>query len=599
MLNSPIEEIKSKLDIVEVIGDYIKLQKAGANYRALCPFHSEKTPSFFVSPARQIWHCFGACSEGGDIFKFIMKIEGVEFGDALRILAQRAGVKLRKQDSRLKTERQRLYEICELSCQFFEKQLEGSKKGRQAKSYILKRGVSEESIKKWRIGYAPDTWEGLSDFLVGKGYNREEIVKAGLAVKKQDNSCINSCNYPRKSASIIYDRFRGRIIFPVFDLNSQVIGFSGRVISQEQELTAKYINTPNTFLYDKSKVLYGLDKAKIEIRKKDFCILVEGNIDAVMVSQAGFKNVVAVCGTALTLYQLKVLKRYSENLITAFDMDIAGDSATKRGIDLAQSEGFNLKIITMPKNLDPADIIFKNPKQWEELLQQAKSILQFYFDTTISRFDSKTPEGKREISKILLPIIKRIPNKIEQSYWIRELAKDLEVKEEMVEQELKKAKIENKEIGEERFSNSDSNLSPKPRRQILEERVISLILRSPQLFLDIDESYFSYFSKKSQEILKIFKKEDISKNGVENLKKKISAELADFLDYLSLKSEIEDDGIDLNTEVANCLKEIKLIEVRERLDSISKEIRKAEEKKNSKEINKLTKEFNKLAGELI
>src|SRR4030043_118179 len=355
MISSPIDEIKSRLDIVEVISSYIKLNKAGANFRAVCPFHSEKKPSFFVSPARQIWHCFG-CGKGGDMFGFVKEIEGVEFGDALRILANKAGVELRRQSPeyvKLKSERQKLYEICELATKFFEKQLEESKTGKEAKEYLLKRGVKEESFKKWRIGYAPDVWQGLSDFLDSRGYTKEEIEKAGLGLSSEKGS--------------FYDRFRGRIIFPVFDLNSQVIGFGGRVFKEKDKMEiAKKVNTPQTAIYDKSRILYGLDKAKVEIRKKDVCILVEGYVDLIMVSQAGFENVVATSGTALTPLQLKTLKRYSDNLLTAFDMDVAGEAATKRGIDLAQLHGFDVKVIVLPEGLDPADLVLKDVKAWEE-----------------------------------------------------------------------------------------------------------------------------------------------------------------------------------------------------------------------------------------
>ena len=583
---SPIDEIKSRLDIVEVIGSYIKLKKTGANYRALCPFHSEKNPSFFVSPARQIWHCFG-CSKGGDIFGFIKEIEGVEFGDALRILAQRAGVELKPRSpewQKFKTERQRLYEICELATKFFEKQLEGSSLGKETKKYLLGRGIKEESIKKWRIGYSPDTWSGLSDFLVSQDYKNEEIEKAGLSLKNEQGS--------------YYDRFRGRIIFPIFDLNSQVIGFGGRIFQKSDEV-AKYINTPNTLLYDKSRILYGLDKAKVEIRKKDFCLLVEGYTDVILTHQAGFENTASVSGTALTPYQLVILKRYSENLFLSFDMDIAGDSATKRGIDLAQLRGFNLKIITLPKDEDPADVISKNPKEFEKLVNNSLSILDFYFQNAFSQFDKARPEGKREISKILLPVIKRIPNKIEQSFWVSRLAKNLEVKEENVEEELKKIKLEPPTtFEEEEFGQiiyKESGGGPKSRKELLEERLITLLLKRPEnlnLIEDIPAGHpISYFSPKGKEILLNLKNSEASEN--------LSGETKDFFNYLALKSEVEDlDEKEIEPEIKFCLKEIQSLEIKSKLNEISKEIKKAEEEKNFEKIKKLTQEFSQYAKEI-
>ena len=576
MLSSPIDEIKSRLDIAEVVGGYIKLQKAGANFRAFCPFHSEKTPSFFVSPARQIWHCFG-CSRGGDIFGFIKEIEGVEFGDALRILAQKAGVELKKQSPESvgwKTERQRLYEICELATQFFEKQLE-SKKGKEVKEYLLGRGISEESIKKWRIGYSPDVWQGLSDFLVSKGYQREEIVKAGLAVKSET------------SMENFFDRFRARIIFPIFDLNGQIIGFGGRIFKSEDP--AKYLNTPNTLLYDKSRILYGLDRAKVEIRRKDFCILVEGYTDAIMVSQAGFENVAATSGTALTPFQLKILKRYSDNLTLAFDMDVAGDSATKRGIDLAQLQGFNIKVVLLPAFTsvqgakDPAEIISKNPKKWEEVVLSAKSILDFYFETTFSKKDPKTPEGKREISKILLPQIKRIPNKIEQSFWIQKLAKELEVKEENIEEELRKTKIES--FTEIPSIEPEEKMPQKSRKELLEERLLILIFKFPKNMNLVEKKLLSNFSPLVSEILTKLGKKQTPKG--------------EFMDYISLKSDIEDtEEEEAVSEISYCLAEVQSLGIKNKLDEISREIKKAEEGKDVKKLDKLTKEFNQLAGEI-
>ncbi len=594
MFNSLIEEIKSRLDVVEVVQDYIKLQKAGVNYKAFCPFHSEKTPSFFVSPTRQIWHCFG-CGAGYNIFDFVMKIEGIEFGDALRILARKAGIEIKKQDPKLKTERQRLYEICELASRFFEKQLEKSKIGKTVKKYLLKRKIKEESIKKWRLGYAPDTWQGLFNFLISKGYKREEIEKAGLIIKNEKGH--------------FYDRFRKRIIFPIFDLNSQVIGFGGRIfqnqkkeIKDEDEKIAKYINTPNTLLYNKSKILYGLDKAKFEIRKQNACILVEGYTDVIMSSQTDFKNVVAISGTALTPYQLAIIKRYSNNLIIAFDMDIAGDFATKRGIELAIEKNFNIKIVVLPKGKDPADIILNNALKWKKLLKNSISILDFYFKTAISNFDKETVEGKKEISKILIPIIKKIPNKIEQSYWIQQLAKLLRIREEDIIEELKKIKIGSAKLTEGNFSFLP-NSSQKSRIDKIEERLIVLILRVP-LFLNlINKENSVFFSPQTFQIISYLKKNfnpqksKILKIKNKILQKKFSTDIINAINTFLLKKEIkeiedEKDKKKLEEEVKYCLKEIKKIRIKNKLNLINKKLKKIEGEKDPKKNKELIKEFN-------
>ncbi|MFH1657057.1 MAG: DNA primase [bacterium] len=562
MPSSSIDEIKNRLDIVEVVGGYTKLQKAGANYRGICPFHTEKTPSFFVSPTRQIWHCFGSCSEGGDIFKFIMKIEGVEFGDALRILAQRAGVELQRQDPKIKTERQRYYEICNLATQFFIKQIESSKSGQLANEYLLSRGINKESIKKWQIGYAPESPEALLTFLVGRGYKREETEKVGLAVKGRGGQS--------------YDRFRSRIMFPIFDLNSQVIGFGGRVFGNNKD-TAKYVNTPNTLLYDKSRVLYGLDKAKMEVRKKDCCILVEGYTDVIMSSQAGVENVAATSGTALTDFQLKILHRYTNNLLTAFDMDVAGNSATKRGVDLAQAQGFNIKVVVMPQEKDPADVIAADPQQWKELTAQGKSILDFYFEITFAKFDSRSPEGKKEISSFLLPQIKKIPNRIEQSYWIQELSKRLGVKEEDIREEMRKCSVP------EHFSTVDDSAKPflngakKQRKQLIEEKIVSLLMKNSSQLGLIGEDEISCFSAEIQEVLNYLKKNpDIYIEAAKFLPKIAEKfpQLADKLNHLLFRAEIEEIDIGPEAEILTCLQELKKLGIRDRLDKISLDLKK-------------------------
>ena len=519
------------------------------------------------------------CGRGGDVFKFVMEIEGVEFGDALRILAQRAGVELKPKTpeyEKLKTQRKRLYEICELSTKFFEKQLE-SLKGKRVVEYLKSRGISEESIKKWRIGWAPESWRGLSDFLVKKGYKNEEIESAGLSIKNE------SGNY--------YDRFRGRIIFPIFDLNSQVIGFGGRIFEKEEEGLAKYINTPNTLLYDKSKVLYGLDKAKVEIRKKDFCILVEGYTDVILAHQIGISNTVAVSGTNLTLDQLRILKRYSNNLILGFDMDIAGDSATKRTIAISQIEGFNLKVLPLPKDQDPADVISRNPEEFKNLVEKSISILDFYFQSAFSSFDKNTPEGKREIAKMLLPPIKRIQNKIEQAFWVRELARRLEVSESYVEEELAKVKLEEEQIGLE--EGEAIRLPQKTRKELLEERLIVLLLKNLEKVNKIENESLEFLSQPAKEIILSLKNEKTP------FLKNLSLEASEKFNYLALKAEIEEMDIEnIDREIDFCIGEIQCIEIKNKLEEIAQKIREAEKEKDFEKLKELSQQFSNLSKQL-
>ncbi len=555
------------------------------------------------------------CGAGSSIFDFVMKIEGVEFADALRILANKAGIELKKENIQLRTERQRLHEICELACKFFEKQLEASAIGKEAEHYLLKRGITKESIKKWRLGYSPDTWGGLTDFLIGKGYKREEIVKAGLAIEKEQ----------RKQDS--YDRFRGRIMFPVFDLHGQVVGFGGRVFKQVGE-TAKYINTPQTLLYDKSGILYGLNHAKLAVRKQNQCVVTEGYTDVIMCHQAGFENTVAASGTALTQQHLVILKRYSENLILAFDMDIAGDSATKRGINLAQEQGFNIKIIEHygqgDKKYDPADIILQDPKIWEASVQKAKSIMDYYFDSAFLQFDSALPQGKKDIGAVVLSAIKRLQNKIEQSYWVQKLSQKLGVKEEAILEEL--AKIKNPTItspkaspdfgGESgRITNTktdslevDNNFGIEKRKKLIEEKVISLILKNPDDILALQEAHYRLFSKTAQKFLEEVKKIVGEQAPAEEseLKKdfkllftgdQLDAELKNFLAALALRAEAEyqDDG---RQELLLCLLQLKNIELKNKLAGLAQEIKEAEAQSDSKKVSELMEGFNALTKEL-
>ena len=587
MSDSQIEEIKNKLNVLDVVGGYVKLSKTGINYRGLCPFHSEKGPSFFVSPGRQMWKCFG-CGKGGDIFEFIKEIEGFEFGDALRLLASKAGVELKRENPQVTSERKKLYEICELACSFFEKQLGNSAYGKDAKEYLLKRGITEDSIKKWRIGYSPDTWQGLSDFLVGRGYTREEIVMAGLAVQSDKG------NDP-------YDRFRGRIIFPILDLNSQVIGFTARVFKDaDKKETAKYINTPQTILYDKSSVLYGMNFAKVAVRKNNQCVLTEGQTDTIMCHQAGFENTVAVSGTALTPRHLNILKRYTDNLLLSFDMDVAGDTATKRGINLAQLQGFNIKIIdTYAGAKDPAEIILEDPNNWQESVKNARTIMDFYFDSTFAKFDKNDPKGKKEIGRIILPAIKRLENKIEQSHWIQKLAEKLGVSQDSVLEELRNTKLDSPiasgaEVGASKIE--PQKPSAEGRKKLLEDKIIALILKNPENINLVEESHNSLFSDKAKNLIGSIKAIAMKRgNDADAIFADIPKDdYRDLLDVLALKAEI-DYGQEGQNEIQLCLSQLKDIELRNKLNSILGEVR---QEGNDDKRDDLIKEFSKKAKEL-
>lgn len=585
---SPIEEIKHRLDILEVVGSYVKLQKAGGNWRGLCPFHAEKSPSFFVSPARQSWRCFG-CSVGGDMFAFVMQTEGVEFGDALRLLAQKAGVELKPMDAsfaKAQTERKRLLEVSEWTAKFFEHQLANSSMGKEAYAYLLGRGLKEETIKEWRLGYAPDSAQGLLQFLKTKGYRDEEVNRAGLLVRSEGG---------------VFDRFRSRIMFPVADAQGQVIGFGGRIFGKTGSAAssglAKYVNVPNTPLYDKSRVLYGLDKAKLALHQENACVLVEGYMDTIAASQAGTKNVVASSGTALTSFQLRTLKRYSERLVLAYDMDFAGDSATKRGIDLALEEGFSLSVALLPQGKDPGDVATENPEAWGRAVAEAAGILDYYFQTALAHFDKKIPEGKKEISRMLLPIIGRIPNKIEQAHWVQTLSEEIGIPESAIREEMVRARGEESAApsGGTTFRPFGAEVERKTRKELLEERLIASWLRLPALLLLVTSDAMKYLSVTTQEIAEGLKK--APEPGA--WERVFDEKTRETLDTLLLRSEVvEDEQTEWDKEAAICLRGLKEVYIRNELRQVSEAMRLAQKEQRTEAFAELANKARGLSQDL-
>jgi len=582
-MDSLVDEIKERLDIVEVVSGYLSLKKVGSNYRALCPFHSEKNPSFYVSPTRQIFKCFG-CGAAGDVFKFIMLIEGVEFKEALKILAQKAGVKLKPEPKGARSEREKIFEICELACRFFIKQLKKTKKGEAILKYLLGRGLTQESIEKWRIGYAPETWRGLYDFLIEEGYKKEEIIKSGLVVMPEDGSRP-------------YDRFRGRIIFPIFDIQGRVVGFGGRVRPGAKEEEAKYINTPNTPVYDKSKILYGLNNAKVAIRKENFAIIVEGYFDVILSFQVGAENVVATSGSALTEHHLKVLSRYTKNLILAFDMDIGGEEATKRGIDLAQMLGFNIKIAFLPEGKDPADVVKENPTKWLEILKASKEIVHFYFEKLLEKFDKNTLNGKKEIARNLLPYIGRIQDKVEQSGWMRKLARELDVKEEALWGELQKLSLKKEKFQktEEISISISKKTSPE---ELIETRILLAFLGLKEKGISREEE--EKLVQNLKEIAPFFGSERETLRECLVSQKKIPKDLESYYQELLLEVEIKFAQVDKENLLEDfyfCVKRLQKIKREKLIQRLTSEIKTAEkvgDKEKLKELLKKLKEIKKL-----
>ncbi len=488
------DEIKSKLDIVEVLRDYIPLKAAGVNFRALCPFHREKDPSLIVSPEKQIWHCFG-CQKGGDIFSFVMEMEGISFVEALRLLASKAGVKLRRQDPQLTSQRNRLLDIVELASKYYYRNLTESKQAETIRKYLANRGIKKETITHWRIGYSQDSWDDLIKLLFSKGYKENEIFLAGMSVKKGiGRPEVIGAHANESKVSSFYDRFRARIMFPITDIHGAVVGFSARVNPEKEEeekmgkptyakaSMGKYINSPQTMIYDKSRILFGLDKAKIEIKKHDLAIIVEGQMDVITAHQNGFKNVVASSGTALTEEQVKLLKRYSNNIALAFDMDAAGEIAAERGIKEAMQEELNIKVIELPKDKDPDECIRQDRETWQKCLKQAKSMMQYYFDKTLVDLDLDKVEDRRQAAKVLLPVIAQLGNKIEQDFWLKKLSQIIDVNENSLRETLAKIVLfkQGKSYKtEEPLTENDRPLSQLNREEILSQLLLSLILKFP------------------------------------------------------------------------------------------------------------------------
>jgi DNA primase len=444
---SAVDEIKERLDIVQVIQSYVPLKKAGRNYKGLCPFHAEKTPSFVVFPDTGTWHCFGACGTGGDVFSFVQRQENLDFGETLKLLAQRAGVELEArspQATAAEQHLQRLREINRAAAAYFSHLLLHSDEAGRARRYLEERGLSQETIERFQLGYALDQWDALLRHLGSKGYSLAELAEAGLLVEREDKSGY-------------YDRFRGRVLFPIRDHRSHTIGFGGRVLDDG---LPKYLNSPQTLLFDKSSVLFGLDQAARGIRTTGVAVIVEGYMDVLIAHQHGMNNVVAQMGTALTEAQLKLLKRYTEHFVLALDSDSAGDQATLRGLDMARqvmdrevvpvptARGLirfedrltaDIRIVSLPPGRDPDEVIRESPSRWAQLVADAKPVMDYYFQALTADLDLSTARGKAEAARALGPLVAEIGDPVQRAHYLQQLARIVQVDERLLWQQIQQA----------------------------------------------------------------------------------------------------------------------------------------------------------------
>lgn len=588
-----VTKIKNKLNIVDVINSYVTLKKSGRNYKAVCPFHNEKTPSFMVSQELQIYKCFG-CGAAGDMFNFVQDIEGVDFPRALEILADKAGVKLEKSEAydEQNTIKKKIYEINDLSAKFYQYILLKQKAGAKALKYLKKeRKIDDSSIKDFRLGYAPNSWDTLSKFLRSKGYKDQDLILSGVAVK-------------RSSGSSVIDKFRGRIIFPLIGVDGKVLGFTGRTIFDRNP---KYLNTGETPVFHKSYFLYGLDKGKVDI-KKDGVVFVEGQTDAISAHQIGIKNVVCISGTALTGTQLDLLSRYTQDITFCFDSDFAGIEASYRAIEMAEKRDFNVKVAIIPdpyKDLD--ELIKADPSKAKKVIKNPVPVYDYFLATSLQRNKKDSALGKKAIMEELIPLFSKISNQVLFDHYAKRISSELGISEETVFSMMKKGKVNE---SQDYWEVEEAGQKFPLRKRKIEGYLISLVLRAPlekakEIVKKIKPEDF--LNENISEILMVLKKylkDRKSEINIKSLMKKFDGDTKDLLSELYLwdldkGEEISDQDSEIEKEIDDIVDRLIKESVKRQLQILSDEIKIAETKKDEGELDKLMKKFDKLSKSLL
>lgn len=571
MAKDQVEEIKTKIDIVEVIGERVVLKKAGRHFKGLCPFHAEKSPSFIVSPERQSFKCFG-CQEGGDVISFLQKYDGMSFLEALEILAKRVGITLTSyRPTSQDAYKKKLLEIMSLSSEYYHFLLTKHKSGEEARTYLKSRGIGSEAIAQFYLGYAPAQWRSVSEFLVNKKkYAPEDLESAGLVIRRQTPD-------DRPQSNNYYDRFRGRVMFPLKDHKGVVVGFSGRTLSSEPT-EAKYINSPETMLYSKSKMLYGLWENREHIRKDDAIVLTEGELDVIPSWQAGVRNVVAIKGSAFTSEQAQLIARFTKNIVMSLDADNAGQEAIKRAVNIAENMDLSIRVVQITGGKDPGDVASENPAGWREMVKKSVLYWDFLIENAFSLNDAKTGEGAKAISVSVVPALAQITNSVMRAHYVSDLGKKLGIPEESIYSEIERTN-KKKELNILKQTVSNIENGKVSRREELEEYLVALGLQFyEKIKNDLDKIDLTWISTPAVEKIlnKLISWDNKAEFKIQILAKSLPPELQAMLDqtYLRDLSRIEDPRREWEKGVS----EIRELYVKSELKKLATAIASAEKK---------------------
>lgn len=581
MSSDTAQLIKSKIDIVDFLRQYLELKPAGKNFKAVCPFHKEKTPSFMISPDRQTWHCFGTCAEGGDIITFLMKYENIEFYDALKILAEKAGVELKSAGDRDFQASNNLYRIMEAAKDFFKANLTQEKKIRE---YLNERGLKDETVKEFEIGVATDGSDDLIKYLIKKGFSIADIERAGLAVKTERN---------------YLDRFRARVMFPIHNQVGKVVAFTGRVFPwNDNSNVGKYVNSPETPIFQKSKVLYGFDKTKGDIRKEHKAVLVEGQMDLIMAWQDGVKNIVATSGTAMTNDHLILLSRLADELILSFDSDEAGQAAAERAIDLASAADFAVKLLVIDdeKMKDPADVARAKPGHLLELIASAKPAMEYYFHKYMKHVPSDLKLKKQQV-RLVLGKIRALASPIDREHWLQQLSYLAKISEEVLVEEMNALPKTAEALASAKAPAGEAAKIPVEKivqENSLRDKILQRLI-GIMLYLKTDlktlKEYVKYFPEKYADVYKNFIQPE----------SELTDEMKELMGAISMKFGFENQKVEnkeLEKEVGLLLNRLKKEHLKEKRLALGDEIRELERGGDEKKLQKAMEEYTRISTEL-